>query len=315
MQSAAGADCCGSTNSPNSRFILQHTIIFCMDRKLAAQLVVLFLITQALGLYVGMSLIAADVHATIITENPEDIGNSIALFAYILVFTAILLVVVAYLKRYIYLIFKALETLAVFATSLIVFAALGSFLPLPQALVWAMDLVVLVAALAVVILRIIYAKHIWLRNVSSVIAVAGAGALIGVSLGVLPVLVFLVLLAVYDFIAVFKTKHMVTLAKSLTKKNLSFTYAMPTPKHTFELGTGDMVIPLAFAVSVLSAYAPLYAFPMNLVPSVAILGAALAGQLATIEYSSRHVGKALPALPPQVIAMLVAFGLMKLFGF
>lgn len=283
-----------------------------MDRKLVAQLVGLFLVTQALGLYVGMGLIAADVHAGIVTENPEDIENSIGLFAYILVFTAVLLAAVVYLKRYIYLIFKAFESLAIFATALIVFAVFGSSLPIPA---WLVSWLVLVAAVAVVVLRIVYAKHLWLRNFSSVIAVAGAGALIGVSLGILPVLLFLVLLAVYDFIAVFKTKHMVTLAKSLTKKNLSFTYAMPTKKHTFELGTGDMVMPLAFAVSVLSAYAPMYAFPMNLVPSVAVLGAALAGQLATIEYSSRHVGTALPALPPQVIAMIVAFGLVKLFGF
>lgn len=274
-----------------------------MNRSLVVQLVAFFLITQALGLYVGMGLIEADVRATIVTDNPEDVINSAGLFVYILVFTAILLLVIAYFKRFTYIIFKAFETLAVFATSLIVFAAFSDS--------W----LILAAALAVVVSRIVYAKNLWLRNFTSIIAVAGSGSLIGVSLGILPMAVFLALLAAYDFIAVFKTKHMVTLAKSITKKNLSFTYAMPTPEHTFELGTGDMVVPLAFSVSVLAAYAPLYAFPLNLAPSLLILAAALAGQLATIEYSSRHVGTALPALPPQAIAMLVMMGAIKLLGF
>ena len=125
----------------------------------------------------------------------------------------------------------------------------------------------------------------------------------------------LVLLSVYDYVAVFKTKHMVTLAKSVTKKNLSFTYALPTKEHQFELGTGDLVMPLVFATSVLASTKPLYPFPQYLVPPTLILLASLTGLILTISYLSKRIGKALPALPPQTALMIAAFFLSKLIGF
>ena len=113
-------------------------------------------------------------------------------------------------------------------------------------------LLALILPLAIVIARFVFRKNIWLRNLASILAAAGAGPLIGYNFGIIPVALFLVILAGYDIIAVFYTKHMVTLAKSITKKNLAFTFALPTTDHQFELGTGDMVIPLVFAVSVLT---------------------------------------------------------------
>src|SRR3989344_7206413 len=176
-------------------------------------------------------------------------------------------------------------------------------------------LVILGLALLLVLSRILLSKNVFLRNVSSIVAAAGGGALVGASLGVVPVIVFLVLLSIYDFIAVFKTKHMVTLAKGITKKNLSFTYALPTKEHQFELGTGDMVIPLAFAASVLGATSKTIPEPYNFIPSIAILIASLAGLIITLNYASLKTGRALPALPLQTILMLIAFGLAKLAGF
>ncbi len=274
-----------------------------MNRRLIAQLLVLFLVTQFLGLYVGSALIKADVRATIVTENPEDLENSIGLFLYILAFTAVLLVAIVLLKGILLsLLLKAFEAIVVFLTSVLVFAAFID------------TLLVMAPAAIVVALRLKYPKHIQLRNFTSTVAVAGAGALLGVSLGVLPVLLFIALLAAYDFVAVFKTKHMVTLAKAITSRDLSFTYALPTPEHRFELGTGDMVVPLTFAVSVLAAYSSIYAFPLSAVPALGVLGASLVGLVWTLDYSSRHIGRPLPALPPQVLCMLVFFGLVKLAG-
>ena len=274
-----------------------------MNKKLAIQLVALFLVTQVLALYVGIQLIEQDVHATVINDDPNDVVNSFGLIAYILGFTAVLLLFIKFLKdKFVYYLMKIIESLAIFGTSLIVFA---SFID---------SIYVVLLSLALVIARVVFSKNIWLRNFAGMLAVVGAGALIGVSLGVFPVLVFMVLLATYDYIAVFKTKHMVTLAKSITKKNLAFTYAMPTKEHTFELGTGDLVIPITFSVSLLGAYSK-YVFPYNLIPSILIMGAALGGLLATIAFSSRNVGKALPALPPQTVLMVAAYIAIVAVGF
>jgi presenilin-like A22 family membrane protease len=141
------------------------------------------------------------------------------------------------------------------------------------------------------------------------------GALLGVSIGVLPVIVFLILLAAYDYIAVFKTKHMVTMAKAVAKKNLSFTFALPTQKHQFELGTGDLVMPLVFSVSVLNdSLARGLIWPVATLPSIIILLAAFLGLAFTLDYGSKNVGKALPALPLQVAMMVVTYGLISVSG-
>jgi presenilin-like A22 family membrane protease len=274
-----------------------------MNKKLVGQLLLVFVATQLIGLYVGYSLIQEEVKVTLVTENPEDIENSIGLFAYILVFTVVLLVVLKFYKGW--LLFKALESIVIFGTGWIVFSAFFG------------EVIGLVLALLLVALRITFKEKVWLRNVSSVTAASGAGAAIGLGLGVIPVIVFLALLALYDFIAVFYTKHMVTLAKGIKDKNLSFTFALPTKEHTFELGTGDMVMPLVFAVSVLNSSLKQFSFvfPVSFVAPAAVLTGSIIGLLLTINYSSKHVGKPLPALPPQAILMVLMLALSWSTGF
>ena len=256
-----------------------------MRKALFLQLAAVFIATQLIGLTVAGVLIQENIKATIVTENPEDIVNAIALIAYILVFTAFLLVFIRFFKGR--ALFKLLEALAIFSTSFIVFAV---FVP---------DVAFMLAVLLVA-LRNSAADNILARNFSAIIAIAGAGAVIGVSIGVIPALVFIALLSLYDIIAVFKTKHMVTMAKSITKRNLAFTVAFPTKEHRFELGTGDLVIPLVFAVAVLNATKE-YALP------ALILGGSLIGLLLTVNYSAKHVGKALPALPLQTVLMVAVW--------
>ncbi len=256
-----------------------------MNKSLFLQLTAIFLITQILGLAVAGFLLEEGIKTTIVSDNPEDIVNAFALIAYILVFTGIILVIIKFFKGG--ALFKLLETLAIFSTSVIVFSA---FIP---------EIAFMLSVLLVA-LRNSVADNLLARNLSAVIAIAGAGAVIGVSIGVLPALTFIVLLAIYDFIAVFKTKHMVTMAKSITKRNLAFTVALPTKNHTFQLGTGDLVIPLVFATAVLNATSSF------LLP-VLVLIASLVGLLLTIEYCSRNVGKALPALPLQTVLMAMVW--------
>ncbi len=273
-----------------------------------AKLTVLFIAAQVLGLVVAVNFIGSiqtgEMERTgVITENPEDVENAIGLFVYILVFTGVLLLALHFFKGE--WLFRLLEIIVVFTTSLIVF-----FVFFPS--------VAFMLAVLLVITRQLLPTHIWLRNLSSVISVAAVGSMIGISLGVFPTLLFMVLLSVYDFIAVFKTKHMVTLAKGITKKNLAFTFAIPSKelKHQFELGTGDMVIPLTFAVSVMSAAALAgIPFPNYILPAGLILIGSLVGLLWTIDYSSKHVGKALPALPPQTVLMLAMWLVGKAIGF
>src|SRR3989344_4577366 len=276
-----------------------------MNRSLMGQLVLIFLITQAVGLFAGNYLVNNDISVPIVNENKESFDNSIGLFVWILVSTLILLGLIAFAPPWLFsIIIKAIETLAVFSTAIIVMAPTE-----PPEIIWYGVALILVA------LRLAFSKNILLRNISSVVASVGAGALIGASLGVLPILVFLILLSIYDFIAVFKTKHMVKLAKGITEKNLAFTFALPTKEHQFELGTGDIVIPLTFAVGLLAEAKGAFAYPYYLIPSIAVLAASLAGLLITLDYASRHKGVPLPALPLQAVMMVIVFIILKIGGF
>lgn len=274
-----------------------------MNKALLARLAVVFFAAQILGILTAQNLLANDISVTIVNEDKESIDNSVYLIGQILVFTAVLLVLVRILKgRKIYYLLKALESLAVFGTGLLVFSILN-------------EMIALVLAVLLVATRIAYPNNVQLRNISSIVSTAGVGALIGVSLGVIPVVVFMVLLAIYDYIAVFKTKHMVEIAKNVTSKNLSFTFALPTKEHQFELGTGDIVIPLTFAVSILAEKKAMFAFPQYFFTPALVIAASFAGLVLTLGYLSKRIGTALPALPPQTILMLVVFLAASFFGF
>jgi len=260
------------------------------------KLVLVFVIAQFFGVWAGAYLIGEIEtgemeRPTILTENPDDPVNALALIGGIFGFTALLLVFLFFFKGVGF--FRVFEVLVIFSGSFIVFSSI-----VPEA--------AFLLAVELVMLKLFFPQNLWIRNISALIAVAGVGALVGVSLGIIPVLIFLILLSVYDFIAVFKTKHMVKLAKGISGKNLAFTVALPTKEHQFELGTGDLVLPLVFAVSAMDSSKSL-GFPLCTVPAFMILVASLVGLLLTINYVRKHVGKALPALPPQVALMIIAW--------
>lgn len=275
-----------------------------MNRSLFLQLLGFFLIVQVVGLYVGYQLYQADVQPVIVSDNPNDFSNSFGLLGYVLLGTIIILLAIKFLPdNVLYWVFKGIEALAVFSTALIVFF---SFVP---------EAFAILMAVALVTIRIFAPQYLIWRNISSIVATIGAGSLIGVSAGVLPIIVFLVLLAAYDYIAVFKTKHMVTMAKAVSKKNLAFTFALPTKEHQFELGTGDLVMPLVLSVAVMKqALLSGLEWPVAVIPSLAILIASFAGLWLTLDYGNKHIGKALPALPLQVALMVLMYGVLAATG-
>lgn len=270
-----------------------------MDKKLLIQLLVLFLVTQVLGILVTIQLINANVHTAIVTDNPDDIQNSIGLIFYILFFTVILLIIITFVKKK--NIFKMLELFTVFGTSMIVFAAL-----VPE--------LAIMLTILIILTRIFFAESILFKNIASVIGVTGVGALLGVSLGIIPIMFFIILLSIYDIIAVFVTKHMIILAKNITAENLSFTYSLPTKDHVFQLGTGDIVIPLMFCAALLKKNLVMQMPLVNaLILPLLVLAGSILGLIITLDYCDRKM-IALPALPLQSLLMIIVFLIFNLFS-
>jgi len=270
-----------------------------MERDLFLQLAGLFIITQLLGLYVASNLIAEETEVTLFTEDPDDPMNAIGLVVYIFIVTLVVLAAITFFKKRVFGAFLRLfEIGAIFGTSMIVLQ------PVLGETTFMFSVLIIASRLAL-------KNNIWLKNATSVLAVAGVGSVLGVGLGVLPVVAFIAMLSIYDIIAVFGTKHMVKMAEAITSQNLAFTFTMPTEKHAFQLGTGDMVIPLVFATAALKYSASKLAFPMFYLPSILLLVASLAGLILTLEYCDKK-RVALPALPLQSVFMIAVWVVMWL---
>lgn len=279
-----------------------------MDDKLVpAMMVILFLCVQAIGLATAMQyqgfVAAGEIEP--MNDDPDDVGNVLGLFAYILAVTAVIIVAIRYAKRILVLI----EALAIFATSDIVFELL---IPYGIPLAGISVPIGTVLALMLTAAKFKYPST-FTQNLALVFAVSGAGAVLGSSFSIIPILFFMLFLSIYDFIAVFYTKHMVYMAKAITERPTAFTAAFPSggggagkgspgragAGHTYQLGGGDLVVPLMFSVSVLSAY--------GAVSALFAMAGSLASLLLLFNYVMKRPGNALPALPPICAGACLAF--------
>ncbi|MEK7203655.1 MAG: presenilin family intramembrane aspartyl protease [Patescibacteria group bacterium] len=124
---------------------------------------------------------------------------------------------------------------------------------------------IIAIGLAVLVLK---AKIILLHNIGMILALAGIGAVLGLSLTPISVVFLLLILSFYDIIAVYKTGHMVKIAEEMIKARAISGIVLPqTIKDWFGslenvqpggrfmiLGSGDVVMPLILVASVIGFY-------------------------------------------------------------
>jgi presenilin-like A22 family membrane protease len=144
----------------------------------------------------------------------------------------------------------------------------------------------------------------YIIDITGILVAAGAAAIFGISLGILPAIILLVSLAIYDAIAVYRTKHMVDLADSVMDLRLPILLVVPKTKgysfmdqpklkdqlesgeerEAMFMGLGDVIIPGVLVISSLK-YLPVYmgtgvdvlGVPGSVIVSVATLIGALIG--------------------------------------
>jgi presenilin-like A22 family membrane protease len=158
-----------------------------------------------------------------------------------------------------------------------------------------------------------------IHNLVLIFAVAGIGA--GLGLGFTPEMVILLLLifSIYDFIAVYKTKHMVKMAKEMVEQGAILGFVVPQkisdfPTHLKEvkpggkfliLGAGDIVFPLIFSCSLI----PQGISDSLIVASFSLLGL-LVGFLIFISKPPTSPGggrQPMPALPPIALFSIIGY--------
>ncbi len=150
----------------------------------------------------------------------------------------------------------------------------------------------IIASLLLTVLLYVHPEW-YVVDVYGVLIGAGAAAIFGVSLSVFPVVLLLLALTIYDIIAVYKTKHMLTLAEGVLSLKLPVMLVVPTKRgfslkkmnklgergerEAYFMGLGDAVIPSILVVSAaVFIQAPAVLGWVNL-PSLLALGGSFAG--------------------------------------
>ncbi|MCD1295381.1 hypothetical protein CUJ83_10260 [Methanocella sp. CWC-04] len=219
----------------------------------------LILIVQILALLLVTPLDQYDMRAF---DNPESIWNPIFYILLILVFTGVLLLIIKYQVKWL---IQGFIAFAVFSTLVYVLFGL-SVLAMPDILPEYALLGSLGGSLLFTVLMFFYPEW-FIIDIVGILIAAGASAIFGISLAVIPTILLLVILAVYDFISVYKTKHMITLAEGVMDLKLPILFVLPrklnysfarsrrksieqgSEREAYFMGLGDAVIPSILAVS------------------------------------------------------------------
>ena len=200
-----------------------------MRKRIAAGVgfaALLFLLVQLGALALVPTFDAAGYQAV---EDPSDPTNSFVYIGAILVATAAML---AAFKFDLQWVVRGFVVLATASLSWYVFSVLLP--PLPA-----------IGASVVVAAALLVHPEWYVIDTAGVLMGAGAAGLFGISFGLLPALVLLTVLAVYDAISVYGTEHMLDLAEGVMDLNLPVVLVVPTTLSyslrgaATDVGSGD----------------------------------------------------------------------------
>ncbi len=260
----------------------------------------LFIISNFLGILVALQFLTTEIveKPVVVNENPI---SGLYFFGSLILATAIMLLLYKLKANFL---IKLWFYIALFSTQLIFFSAFLNWI------------VAIVITTILTSLRL-YVKNLYFRNSIYIFAFAGAGAFFGIFIGIIPSLILIFFLALYDLIAVNITKHMISLAKSgySTDTLMGFIYPKKTIKGEEKnktktkskkgkigtevgiIGGGDIIVPMIFSIAVLKSFG-------IIASSFTIFFSAL---FLLILMLNMKEGKVYPAIPAVCSGALVGF--------
>lgn len=273
--------------------------------KLLLSEISMFLTVQLLALFVGWRLIP-QVELPVPPETPTELVIHIApILIALLIATVLMFLFLKFLKGPISS--KLFFALILFVGINIVF---DTFLP---------NIIALIITGFIIAARFMK-PNVFTHNIAFFIALAGVGARLGTIIPVAAVIVLLILLSVYDFIAVFKTKHMITMFKGMLKQGIPMGIIIPEDlmhmasdvgkvsvtklrrkirRDFIMLGGGDLAFPALFAVAALAEF--------GLQEALGVVVGAVGGIVLIHTLIVRKDFRALPALPPIAAFSILGF--------
>ena len=215
-------------------------------------LVMLFfvIVVQILALAITPAISAS---GNRVFEDPTSIANPFAYMLLILVFTGILLLAMKLKRDWI------ISGFILLSIAVSIYYVMVAFMS---------PLLALVPTLAIMLLLHFYPEW-YIIDAFGILVCAGISSLFGVSMTILPALLLLVVLAVYDAISVYKTRHMISLAEGAIKIKAPLLFVVPKSRDysfridqeisnqsegtkkrgAYFLGLGDAIIPTILVIS------------------------------------------------------------------
>jgi presenilin-like A22 family membrane protease len=192
-----------------------------MDQRTRATLasgfiLVIFLLVQLGALALVEPFKAAGLQAV---ENPQDPTNSLVYVGAILVATLLMLAAIRLDVE------GLIRALVVFSGAYLAWYVFGVVVP-PVVTVQSFNVLALLLALGLGVALYAYPEWYVIDGAGIVMGASAAG-LFGISFGLLPALLLLTVLAVYDAVSVYGTEHMLTLASGVMDLKIPIVLVVP----------------------------------------------------------------------------------------
>ena len=261
-------------------------------------------------------------------ENPQNVENIFLFIVILLAFTGFLLLLIKFgFKRVISIVIGvSIFFTFVYIFSAIVYAAMGGT-----------DITVLLTLiLSILATVVLYLYPEWyVIDALGILIASGVASIFGRSLDYWLVVILLIILAVYDAISVYKTKHMITLAEGVIDLKTPILFVVPKKRDysfiregigklseggersAFIMGMGDLIMP---SILVVSANVFIEGFRILGFINLPALGA-IVGSLAGLGVLLYFVNSGRPqaGLPPlnggTIIGFALGLGFMRLLTF
>jgi presenilin-like A22 family membrane protease len=307
-------------------------------------IIAMFMIVQFSGILLASLVFSSTTLNQVSSTHILYSFNSVIFYIFYIAILALVLVFVMKIYRGSKL-FVAFEGVVIFIASFFVFLILlGALTGNMQSSLFGSSVSAQFIIAGVLALLLVLAKNKWqkLRNTAAIISSIGVGVVLGISFSFAAALLFMGLLAIYDFVAVFVTKHMITIANAAVENNLALFVgaseieAVPISEFSKAeikrfremkkrtkrklpqlsvlkgkglvpvevpalLGTGDLAVPLMVSISAYSA-------TLNFTLSFFVAIGAIFGLILTM-FILQKANRALPAIPPLLLGVLIFVGL------
>jgi len=213
----------------------------------------LFVLIHSLALLITRPFEVAGMMAF---ENPNDPMNIVYFFLTLLLFTAIILLIAKFWKK------QLIQGIFLGATGFTAFYVFYPLLTIVVPEVWSLFLSITSATIMVITL--LKYPEWYVIDMCCIIVGGGAIALLGISLSIFLAIALLIILAIYDAVSVYKTKHMIDLADTVLDLKLPVILVIPKIRNysllketkslkeklkdeekrdAFFMGLGDIIMP------------------------------------------------------------------------